>query len=300
MMDGFINLLKPPGLSSGTGVTIVKRLTGARVGHAGTLDPEAAGVLPVMVGRATRLFDFLVDKSKTYLAEVAFGCATDTQDAQGVVTSVGDDYPSAGDIRRALPRFIGDIAQRPPAYSALKVGGVPLYKLARRGAAPQADARRIRVESIDYLGETENHGCMLRIVCGRGTYIRTLCNDLGEALGCPAHMRFLLREQTGVFDLQTAVTIEQLKVCKYQTELQQYLLPLDYPLGHLPRIDAPQELAHACRNGARLSIGHMLPAHNPPVEESACARVYIKERFAGIWQRNGDAFAPRFVLAEGE
>ena len=130
-MNGFLNLLKPPGMSSGTAVAIVKRLTGERVGHAGTLDPEAAGVLPIMVGRATRLLDYFVDKSKSYVAEIAFSGATDTQDAQGVVLEKGTRVPGREEILSVLPAFTGTIMQRPPAYSAVKRGGVPLYALAR-------------------------------------------------------------------------------------------------------------------------------------------------------------------------
>ena len=131
MMDGFLNVLKPPGLSSGAVVAIVKRVTGEKAGHAGTLDPEACGILPVMVGRATRLFDFMVEKRKIYLAEIAFGSATDTQDAQGRVIAKSENYPDSAAVRAVLPRFTGEILQTPPMYSALKVNGETLYKLAR-------------------------------------------------------------------------------------------------------------------------------------------------------------------------
>ena len=132
-MDGYINVLKPPGMSSGAVVAIVKRAAREKAGHAGTLDPEAAGVLPVMVGRATRLFDFLVEKQKTYLAEIAFGAATDTQDAQGTVIETGGSIPGFAAVQAVLPQFTGTVMQRPPIYSALKQGGQPLYRLARKG-----------------------------------------------------------------------------------------------------------------------------------------------------------------------
>ena len=294
MMDGFINVLKPPGMSSGTAVAIVKRLTGEKTGHAGTLDPEACDVLPVMVGRAARLFDFLVEKEKTYLAEIAFGTATDTQDAQGTVTQRGTEYPTLDAVRALLPRFTGDILQTPPVYSALKMGGETLYKLALKGKAVEIPARPIHVERIGLLGETPRHGMLLRVVCGRGTYIRTLCHDIGQAAGCPAHMRFLLREQTGVFTLDTAVTIEALKAAREAGTLADCLLPLDYPLGQLPRYDVPKRLARLCQNGVCLTAEEW-PGNVPA---GTAVRLYCGDQFLGISRAEADGtLKPRVVLA---
>lgn len=289
MMDGFLNVLKPPGLSSGAVVAMVKRVTGEKAGHAGTLDPEACGILPVMVGRATRLFDFMVEKRKTYLAEIAFGCATDTQDAQGKVIEKGTDYPSAAELQAVLPRFTGDILQTPPMYSALKMGGETLYKLALKGKTAEIPARPIHVDSIDFLGETPRHGMLIRVVCGRGTYIRTLCQDIGQALGCPAHMRFLLREQTGAFTLETAVTIEELKA----GDAPKHLLPLDTPLRHLPRYDVPARLHKLCLNGVRLRPDEW-PGDAP---EGTFIRLYIDEKLIGISRVEAQGIlTPRAVL----
>ena len=289
MMDGFLNVLKPPGMSSGTVVAIVKRLTGEKAGHAGTLDPEACGILPVMVGKATRLFDFMVEKQKTYLAEIAFGSATDTQDAQGKVIEKGTNYPSAEAVRAVLPRFTGDILQTPPLYSALKMGGETLYKLALRGKTAEIPARPIHVDSIEFLGETPRHGMLIRVVCGRGTYIRTLCRDIGGAVGCPAHMRFLLREQTGAFSLDTAMTIEELKA----GETEKYLLPLDTPLRHLPRYDVPPRLHKLCLNGVRLRPDEW-PGDAP---EGAFIRLYIQDQLIGISRvEAAGILTPRAVL----
>ena len=146
-MEGFINVLKPPGMSSGAAVAMVKRLTRMKVGHCGTLDPEACGILPIMVGRATRLFDFMVEKEKTYLAEVAFGYATDTQDAQGVAIAAGEKYPALEAVKLAAQKLTGDIMQKPPIYSALKRDGEPLYKLALKGKLPEIEARPIHLRN---------------------------------------------------------------------------------------------------------------------------------------------------------
>ena len=289
MMDGFLNVLKPPGLSSGTVVAIVKRVTGEKAGHAGTLDPEACGILPVMVGKATRLFDFMVEKQKTYLAEIAFGSATDTQDAQGKVIEKGTDTPTLEAVRAVLPRFTGDILQTPPMFSALKMGGETLYKLALKGRTAEIPARPIHVDRIELLSETPRHGMLLRVVCGRGTYIRTLCNDIGQALGCPAHMRFLLREQTGAFTLDTAVTIEELKA----GDTEKYLLPLDTPLRHLARYDVPARLHKLCLNGVRLRPDEW-PGDAP---EGAFVRLYIDDRLIGISRVEAQGIlTPRAVL----
>ena len=289
MMDGFLNVLKPPGLSSGTVVAIVKRVTGEKAGHAGTLDPEACGILPVMVGKATRLFDFMVEKQKTYLAEIAFGSATDTQDAQGKVIEKGTDTPTLEAVRAVLPRFTGDILQTPPMFSALKMGGETLYKLALKGRTAEIPARPIHVDHIELLSETPRHGMLIRVVCGRGTYIRTLCNDIGQALGCPAHMRFLLREQTGAFTLDTAVTIEELKA----GDTEKYLLPLDTPLRHLARYDVPARLHKLCLNGVRLRPDEW-PGDAP---EGAFVRLYIDDRLIGISRVEAQGIlTPRAVL----
>lgn len=296
-MDGFLNVLKPPGMSSGAVVAMVKRVTGLKVGHAGTLDPEACGILPVMVGKATRLFDFLVEKQKTYLAEIAFGYATDTQDAQGTAIETGENYPAFSQVQAVIPQFTGDIMQRPPMYSALKMGGETLYKLALKGKAPEIPARPIHVERIDLICETPNHGCMMRVVCGRGTYIRTLCHDIGQALGCPSHMRFLLREQTGAFDLSTAVTIEELKATKERGNLRDYLLPMDYPLSHMPRMEVSGWTQRLCQNGVTLRDGQW-PGHIAPGEHT---RIYAGEQFMGISRAEADGtLVPRVVLSNQE
>ena len=196
-MNGFLNLLKPPGMSSGAAVACVKRLVGEKVGHAGTLDPEAAGVLPMMVGRGARLLNYFTDKSKRYIAEIAFAGATDTQDAQGTIVEPARGVPERAEIEAVLPRFRGAIFQCPPAYSALKRDGVPLYALARRGEMVETKARPTTIDELTLCEQVSPDGYMLEVACAEGTYIRTLYHDIGQALGRPAHMRFLLRTRHG-------------------------------------------------------------------------------------------------------
>ena len=281
-MNGFFNILKPPGMSSGAVVACVKRMTGERTGHAGTLDPEAAGVLPVMVGRGTRLLDYFSDKSKSYAAEIAFTGATDTQDAQGVIVESAERTPARQEIEEALNAFRGVIMQRPPAYSALKQGGVPLYALARKGQLVETEARETEIRGLALGRETGRGGYMLYVDCGGGTYIRTLCHDLGQALHAPAHMRFLLRTRAGAFRIENAVTLEELTRDSENGELEKHLLPLDYPLGGLPALYLPEAYWKPARNGAKLPGSVM-----PELKENERCRVYA-DTLCGVAHRAGD------------
>ncbi len=298
MMNGFININKPAGMSSAAVVGTLKRLTGARrIGHAGTLDPEAAGVLPIMLGRATRLFDYLVDKEKEYLAVCAFGSATDTQDATGTVTETGTDYPDRDRIEAALTALTGDIRQRPSVYSAIKVGGKPLYARARKGEEVEAPERTVHVERIELLGEEPDHGAVLRIVCGRGTYIRSICHDLGGLCGCPAHMRSLTRTRSGFFKLEDALTLDEARALAVSGTLTEKMLPMDAPLGHMMRLQAPEGLKRQVDAGARLPLERM-DGTEPP--EGGAARIYLGEKFRGIAVRTEDTLSWRVQIPERE
>ena len=294
-MNGFLNILKPPGMTSATVVAVTRRLTGEkRVGHAGTLDPEAAGVLPVMIGKAARLFDYLVDKEKEYVAECAFGQATDTQDATGRVIATGDCYPTLAQVRAAADQLTGDIWQRPSMYSAIKQDGVAMYERARRGETVEVPLRQVHVEHIDLTGETPNHGVLMTVRCGRGTYIRSICHDLGELTGCPAHMRFLLRSRSGAFSLDTAMTLEEAAALSEAGALGDRLLPLDMPLAHLPRLEAPPGLRRMVQNGVKLP----LRALRGDVPEAGCpVRIYLEGAFWGMAVREGEQMVWRALIA---
>ena len=284
-MNGFLNIRKPVGMSSAAVVGVLKRLTGEkRIGHAGTLDPEAAGVLPVMLGRATRLFDYLVDKEKEYETVCAFGTATDTQDATGTVTEQGDRYPDAQKVRENLPLLTGDIVQKPSMYSAIKVGGRHLYDLAREGKKAEVPERTVHVERIEMTGEEPDHGYRLRILCGKGTYIRSLCHDLGVLCGCPAHMRSLVRTRSGFFRLEEGLTLEEARDRAGAGTLEEKLVPMDAPLSHLRRMEAPARLEKAVASGARLPLEKM-QGEDPP--EEGITRIYLGGIFRGIAERRG-------------
>ena len=222
-ISGIINLNKPAGLSSARAVSIVKRLLprGTKIGHAGTLDPFATGVLLLLVGRATRLCERLMDQPKQYEATVKLGATTATDDPESPEVIVPDVRPvERSQIEQVLPQFVGQILQRPPAFSALKVGGRRAYDLARRGGEVMLEPRPVQVYCIE-LFEYEWPLARLRVDCGRGTYIRALARDLGQALQVGGYLTELVRIRVGEFLLRQAVTIEQLQA----QSVQNYLLP---------------------------------------------------------------------------
>ncbi len=297
-MNGFINFIKPPGMSSAQAVFFVKRLLQAKVGHAGTLDPEAAGALPLMVGRGTKLFDYITDDNKVYLAEIAFGTATDTQDAQGQVVARSSKIPSMGALEAVLPQFVGTIHQTPPMYSALQQGGKRLYELAREGKQVEISARPIEVYEISDIQQRTKDSFLLRIRCGKGTYIRTLCQDIGKALGCPAHMRFLLRERVGDFTIENGITPEELKEFIAQgVPTVKWLHEPDQYLNHLPQLDVPQSLQKPLINGVSLNIQDIPGGASLP--ENIFVRLYLNKQFICISQRTGQRLPMRTMYHIG-
>ena len=296
---GLLNLLKPPGMSSAQAAGYARRLLGgAKIGHAGTLDPEAAGVLPLMVGKAARLFDYMQDKEKAYVAEVAFGTATDTQDAQGTVVARGENWPDEAAIRAALPRFTGPLMQTPPMYSAIKQGGRRLYELARGGREAEVPARGVTVYSLSLRALTPDHGALLHVRCSRGFYVRTLCHDLGQALGCPAHMRFLLRTQSGPFGLDTALTLEEAEALAASGDLAARLLPPEAALGGMPMAQVPGGLEKAVRNGGRLPWARFAPLMDPPPGEGVPFGLRMDGALCAVAARQGSEVRLRTWLGE--
>ena len=250
MMEGIAAVLKPPSMSSSDVVVDVRRIYETRrVGHLGTLDPEAAGVLPVCVGRAVRLFDYLVDKQKTYLCEIVFGTATDTQDAQGTVTETSDRVVMEAMLDGVLPQFTGRLLQTPPMYSALKYNGRKLYELALEGKEIPDKSREITIATLERAETLGKNRFLLSVVCSRGTYIRTLCSDIGKALGVPAHMAFLLRTASGAFTLDRTFTIAELETMKAEGRLSESLISCEEAVSHLLRLDLKADRRKPAMNG---------------------------------------------------
>ena len=287
-MNGFLNVYKPTGRTSSDVVVFVrKRLPrGTAVGHGGTLDPEASGVLPVCVGSATRLFDYIIDKRKVYVARLKLGVETDTQDATGQVIAQHTVDAGEAEIRAVLPRFTGNILQVPPMYSALKRDGKRLYQLARKGESVALEPRPCQVDAIEYSCHEGGDVHVLRITCGKGVYIRTLCHDIGRALGCGAHMQSLERVAAGIFDIESALTPAQVDALATAGRLQEALVPLDAPLAHLPLVRVGDRCRHAVLNGNPLRSAWL----SQPAPQVEAVRVYLNDEFAGIGapQPNGD------------
>ena len=212
------------------------------------------------------------------------------------MTVRGDAWPGMDRIRAAADALTGDILQRPGAYSAVKQGGTPLYRLARAGKAAEAPLRQVHIESITLQGETPRHGVMMTVVCGRGTYIRSLCEDIGRLCGCPAHMRFLLRARSGAFGLETAVTLEEAAAMAEAGTLAEALIAPDVPLRHLPALQVPPRLWKAARCGTALPAEAVAGADALP--EAQPARVYAGDAFLGIACRTGSRLAWRMVMAD--
>lgn len=292
-MKGFLCVLKPPGMTSSDVVLFVrKRLPkGTKVGHAGTLDPEAAGVLPIMIGKATRLFDYVTDKEKTYIAQWKPGVKTDTQDAFGKVIARGRKEVQLSELESVLPLFIGQIYQKPPMFSAIKRDGKRLYDLARKGQEVELEKRPIAVHRIQVIRRLNDGSYILEVCCGRGTYIRTLCEDIGESIGCLAHMGFLIRKTAGPFDIGRAVTLEEIDAAE---NLEGFLEPCDLPLQHLPAVTIDQKAEKLVRCGNPIPVSCIHPVPEP----DCVVRLYLQKEFCGIGRVKGSQLRFDAMLLE--
>ena len=221
-MTGFIVVNKSEGVSSAREVNIIKKLTNTPCGHMGTLDPMASGVLPVAIGNAARLFDYFLDKKKTYIATFLFGCDSDTLDTTGNVT-VGGRVPSEDEIKAVLPDLVGEVYQVPPKYSAKNVDGKRGYQLARSGIDFVLPPKKVNIYSINFIEKIDDSSYSFEIECGGGTYIRSIARDLGAKLGTCAIMSALIRTKSGIFDLNNSVKTESLT----RENISDYIIPTD-------------------------------------------------------------------------
>lgn len=248
-ISGWIILDKPAGPTSTACVNKLRwAFEAKKAGHAGTLDPAATGVLAVAFGEATKCVPYVADALKAYLFTVSFGAATNTDDAEGEVIDRSDSRPEDDEIRAALGRFTGEIMQVPPKYSAVKIDGERAYKLARDGEDFEVEARPLWVESLELVSRPDANTAVLRMVCGKGGYVRSIARDLGEALGCFGHVLELRREWSGPFDCEEAATIENVEKLARTEEIDALLVPLEAGLAELAQVmvneDAANRIAH--------------------------------------------------------
>lgn len=290
MVEGFLVVDKPSGITSHDVVSHVRRATGVRkVGHAGTLDPMATGVVITAIGRVTRLIRFIQDLPKEYEAVAMFGVATDSLDADGAVLERTPMEISASDVEDVLARFIGTIQQVPPMVSALKVGGERLYEIARRGETVERDARLVDVYELELTDFVPGPypEVSLRVRCGKGTYVRSLADDVARAVGGRAHLTALRRTAVGSLTIRRSIPIDQLD------RFEQFLLRPAQGLADLPSVRVDSDVAEAVSHGARFATGPL--AAIPP--DGPVAVVDSADELIAVYRREGRQARPEVVLA---
>ncbi len=254
-VHGWIILDKPEDMTSTAAVGAVKRhLDAAKAGHAGTLDPFATGILPIALGEATKTVSYVVDGVKRYLFTIRWGVATDTEDRDGAVTAESDGRPDRAAIEAVLDRFIGEIEQIPPTYSAIKLDGKRAYNLAREGKAPEMPPRMVTIDELRLLEMPDTDHAVLEAVCGKGTYIRALARDIALALGTVGHLSALRRTQVGPFDEKSAISLDELRENMHVAAACEYLLPVETALDDILALAVTDIEAGSLRNGQAVSL----------------------------------------------
>ena len=302
MNSGIINVYKEAGYTS---FDVVARLRGIlkikKIGHTGTLDPDATGVLPVCVGKATKLCDMLTDKDKVYECVMQLGVETDTYDISGRILKRQSVTATEEEIVSAINSFVGDILQVPPMYSALKVNGKKLYELAREGKEIERKARPVSIFSIDIL-KIELPLVTIRVHCGKGTYIRSLCHDVGEVLGCGCTMKSLIRTRVSMFDISDAHTLDEIERIVKAGNIEGIMMPIDHAFEGMdtvfviPEVEA---IKHAI-NGAPISDTLVFAESVSSFENETKYRMYLPDnRFLGVYLYKDSTFTLEKFFLEG-
>jgi len=281
-MEGIVTVLKSPGMTSSNVVFDVRKIYGEKhAGHLGTLDPAAAGVLPVCLGRATRLFDILVDKDKEYVFECIFGTQTDTQDAFGAVVAQIDKRVTQDELLTVLPEFVGGQMQTASIYSALKVDGKKMYDLARAGQNVEPKVREICVHELELVEQTAENRFLLRALCSRGTYVRSLCESIAERLGTVGYVSVLLRTRSGPFVSERAYTIAELDAAKAEGTLGSTLMSCEEAMAFLPELRLPVDRMVPTKNGLETHVRGL---------NDGIVRAYAEDVFLGIGEIRQERF----------
>lgn len=298
-INGIINVYKEAGFTSFDVVALLRGiLKTKKIGHTGTLDPDAVGVLPVCIGSATKICDMLTDETKEYIAKLRLGVVTDTQDMSGTVLENHEDrlaLLSEDRIREVIMSFVGESFQIPPMYSALKVNGQKLYDLARKGIEVERKPRKINIEEIEILGFEDDkligkdyeyglHNIVnIRVVCSKGTYIRTLCNDIGDKLGCGGCMEHLLRSRVGDFRAENALKLSEIQKAADNSSLHNIIVPIDTVFSNYKAIKVTEAGMKALMNGNQLQINTI--EDNTFLKARETYRVYSSlDKFCGLYE----------------
>lgn len=298
-MDGILNINKATGMTSHDVVAKIRKLLKQkRIGHAGTLDPAASGVLPICAGQGTRVAEYLSESGKAYQANIVFGTVTDTYDAEGVVVRKASTADlTLAKIEEVLPRFLGAQMQVPPSYSAIKLEGQPAYKRARAGEEVALEARPIVIYSLEIIDWIPPM-LTLAVECSKGTYIRSLAYDLGVQVGCGAYLDGLVRTRSGPFSLADSITLEQLAAAVDDASVQRYLYPVDKALGQYPALLLDAESVERVKHGNAF-VSHSRDDPGGPTADSSLARVYDESgHFLAIaeWDAGQKLWQPKKVF----
>lgn len=288
-MDGVINIYKEKGFTSHDVVAVVRKIIGQKkVGHTGTLDPEAEGVLPICLGKATKLADYIMAEKKEYTAIVKFGVTTTTEDAFGEVLEKKEVIFDENKIKEAVYSFKGSCMQIPPMYSAIKINGKKLYELAREGKEIERKSREIFIFDIQILEFLPPDSIKIHVVCSKGTYIRTLCSDIGKKLEYGAHMAALVRTATGNFKLENAVTLSNLKNLKESNEIEKVLISIEKVLENYNKVYVKEKSTKLLYNGGKIYEDFFLSCPQPIVIGEKILAYDSKKNFVGIFEINQD------------
>jgi tRNA pseudouridine55 synthase len=285
LLDGIINVYKEKGYTSHD---VVAKMRGIlkmkKIGHTGTLDPDAQGVLPVCLGKGTKLTDMITDRDKTYEAVLKLGITTDTQDITGTVLRTAEVNVSRTRMDEVVKGYIGEYLQLPPMYSAIKVDGKRLYELARQGREIERERRKVRIKDIRILGfSEEEHEVRMSVDCGKGTYIRTLLHDIGETLGCGGTMKSLVRTAVGSFRIEDSLKLSQIAGLVLEEQLSPYIIPVDAMFPDYDRITVEKEYHRFIHNGNAFPKDYITVKLREPA--SGHVRVYDEEgAFIGIYR----------------
>jgi tRNA pseudouridine55 synthase len=288
MLEGILPILKPTGMTSHDVVAKARRLLKTkRIGHTGTLDPQVTGVLPLCIGRATRMVEYIQELPKEYVAELTVGYNTDTEDTHGeIVNQVEDVQLTEAQVLETLKTFVGTIEQVPPMYSAIKIKGKRLYELARQGIEIERKSRQVTIYELESMQMDlhRRHPIIeFRVLCSKGTYIRTLCFDIGQALGYPAVMSSLVRTKTGSMSKEQAITLEQVETLMEEGRLEEVLIPADQGVSHMTSIVVSDDIALKAKLGQKLDLGAVSDSLLNMDEE--IIRLYSnEEQFLGLFQ----------------
>ncbi len=293
--NGVVNLYKEPGMSSNTAMQKVRRIFDkAKGGHTGTLDPDAEGVLPIVLGKSTKLSDFLMSDEKEYRAELKLGIVTDTFDTSGTVIETNDMIISEERVLEVIKSFEKEYDQVPPMYSAIKINGQKLYDLARKGIEVERKSRTVNIKKINVIEKKDDYTYIIDVICSKGTYIRSLCFDIGHELSVGASMGKLIRLRTGDFKVEDAFTLKQLEEFKDNDNLESILIRPDKLLEDYEKVVCKEEAKKYLVNGNKLS-NNFITFENSLLKDKKY-RVYFQDDFIGLYTNDGDFLVPDLIL----